>query len=61
VRDPTRPSGLGDVPVTGAASPHAAGAVSAGEEQPIPGLTIHEELGQGAHAVVYRARRYGVD
>jgi eukaryotic-like serine/threonine-protein kinase len=27
----------------------------------IPGLAVHEELGRGAHAVVYRARRYGVD
>jgi len=28
---------------------------------PAPGLAVHEELGRGAHAVVYRARRFGVD
>lgn len=32
-----------------------------GRDQPIPGLTIHEELGHGTQAVVFRARRYGVD
>ncbi len=30
-----------------------------GEDEFIPGLTVHEELGHGAHAIVYRARRYG--
>ena len=27
----------------------------------IPGLTVFEELGRGAYAVVHRARRHGVD
>jgi diguanylate cyclase (GGDEF)-like protein len=36
-------------------------AVVDGRDQPIPGVTVYEELGHGTQAVVYRARRYGVD
>src|ERR1700750_670401 len=39
----------------------ARSAVTDVHEPPIPGIDLREEIGRGAHAVVYRARRYGVD
>jgi diguanylate cyclase (GGDEF)-like protein len=56
-----------DGPAIGSGKPAPGGlltlgpASGVGEDEFISGLTIHGELGHGAHAVVYRARRYGCD